>query len=165
MSRRIKMADGDKEARRLAKHYGMTTAGKNDGRMLALAFSIRSKDSLLGISGHIEERNEDAVEGRIADRPDPSRPFAAYLREYEAILPWKGLTQAEHRAFSTCAEAHIWLELVSRAKNPRDYYAASFTKRGDLSAPCKNCEQWVFRTFGQVFTPSLHYANHPKQKP
>ena len=151
---RIKMADGDKEARKLAKHYGMLTAGKNeDGHMLALAFSMRSKESIMGISGGIEEIST------------PARPFAAYLREYAGLLPWKDLTPAERRPFSTCAEAHLWLELMGRAKNPRDYYAASFTKRGDLSAPCKNCEQWVFRTFGQVFTPTLHYANHPKQKP
>lgn len=155
MTRQTSLAEAKAHARALANEYGMGTAAKNqDGHMAALAFSLRDMNAkVMSLSGPIE---------RVTS---PERPFGAYLREFRDFLPWNGLTPVANRPFEVCAEAHLWLELTARGKKPRDYYEASFTKRGDLSAPCANCEQWVFNVFGHVFTPTLHYAGHPKQRP
>jgi hypothetical protein len=154
MTRLISLADANAQAKKLAHTYGMAPDAADDSRMRALSFSLRHTESSLL-----------AVSGNVAEIATPAKPFAAYLKEFRDFLPWNGLQEIESRPFSTCAEAHLWLELRARAKDPLHYYEASFTRRGNLSAPCRNCEQWVFKAFGQVFTPSAHYAGHPKQRP
>lgn len=99
-------------------------------------------------------RESCPVSGPLERVVAPARPFIAYLREFRNFLPWDGLTGVANRPFEIRAEAHLWLELVARGKNPRDYYETSFTKRGDISAPCANCDQWVFKAFEMVFTPT-----------
>lgn len=154
MTRMQSAADAKKTARSLAKTYGNATTNRNDSHMMALAFSLARPDE-----------HKFAYSGHVRDVSTPVAPYAAYLELFKDTLPWNGLQPAENRPFENCAEAHLWLELRARAKNPRDYYETSFTGKGNLSAPCRNCEQWVFRAFGHVFTPSAHYAGHPKQRP
>jgi hypothetical protein len=68
-----------------------------------------------------------------------------------AVMPWAGLTQAiVTRAFTNCAEAQAYIEVISRGGKPKEYRITAFTPAGDVNPPCENCSLWVYETFGEV---------------
>jgi hypothetical protein len=134
-------------------------------RMFCVA--VLGNEQVFGVSGSINERDgANAQEGRDGRGNGAFDPFPAYMRQYEAFLPWKDAMQPPPagRDYSNCAEAHVWLELTGRSKNPRQYTIASFNSTGEFAAPCVNCEQWVKSAFRFVETPTRSYEGHPKQK-
>ena len=145
--------------REVAHKVGSSRASHNDeARMVCAAVppGENPKDIVVAFSGHI---------GRITDGPAALDPYPHLLRQYEAKLPWRGLTAPPNRAYSTCAEAHVWLDLCARAKDPRNYYLVSFNNFGEIANPCHNCAQWVDRAFALVHRETRAYEGHPKQKP
>lgn len=122
-------------------------------RMFCVA--VLGDDHVFGVSGGITQQD-----GGSAD------PYPAYLRQYKDFLPWKGAPPIppNGRGYENCAEAHVWLELRGRSKNPKLYTIASFNSAGEFAAPCQNCQQWVGKSFRYVDTPSRAYEGHPKQK-
>ena len=122
------------------------------GRMLALA-----------IDG---QEHVFATSAPVGGVPGPTNPWPTYLAELGPKLPWRALTQAvPTKAFSTCAEAHVWMELMGRGKNPRNYTLVSFNRDGVIASPCANCAKWVESAFGGVYKETPAYEGRFKQLP
>ena len=122
------------------------------GRMLSLA--LDGKEQVFATSSPV---------GGVAS---PTNPWPTYLIELAGKLPWNGMTQGvPTRPFSTCAEAHVWMELMGRGKNPRNYTLVSFNREGIIASPCANCAKWVENAFGGVYKETPAYEGRSKQLP
>jgi hypothetical protein len=106
-----------------------------------------------------------AISGLPAANATPSDPYPAYLIEYKNKLPWNGINPVLPRDHNTCAEAHVWCEVIARGKIPKNFILFSFNAQGIIASPCANCAQWVENAFGQVYKETTAYEKHTKQKP
>jgi hypothetical protein len=64
--------------------------------------------------------------------------------------PWRGLQQAESWSFENCAEAQLYVTLLTRNKNPKDFDLATYGADKRVARPCRNCAQWVHKSFRSV---------------
>jgi len=113
-----------------------------------------------------------AQSGEIGGVVGPMNPWPRYMQDYVRLLPWRGLKPAvlpdrngNRRPHSTCAEAHLWSELMGRAKTPKNYTLVSFNASGVIAAPCANCKQWVETAFGAVYSKTTTYEGNAQQRP
>jgi hypothetical protein len=142
-----------------ANEYAIKTRGKNvDGRMMTLAISSDGKQRVFGMSGGF-----DPNDGEV----DPTAPYAQYLDTSRATAPGIALPSPgpAKRPYYFCSEAHVWLELMGRNRNPKHFTVVSFNKLGIIAAPCANCALWVEKTFGALYKETTNYEAHPQQRP
>ncbi|MFC0397595.1 hypothetical protein [Paraburkholderia rhizosphaerae] len=142
-----------------ANEYAISTRDKNtDNRMMSLAISSDAKLKVFAMSGGIAP-----PDGTV----DPTKPYPQYLQLFEPKAPWRSLQVPgpANRPYSVCSEAHIWLELMGRGRNPRHYTLVSFNRLGIIAAPCANCSLWVENAFGAVYKETTSYAGHDRQRP
>lgn len=142
-----------------ANEYAIKTRAKNvDDRMMSLAISSDGKLKVFGMSGGIK-----TDDGEV----DPAAPYAQYLDAYHARTPWLALPlpSPAKRPYYVCSEAHVWLELMGRNRNPEHYTIVSFNKLGIIAAPCANCALWVDKAFGAAYKETTTYEGHIRQRP
>jgi hypothetical protein len=121
------------------------------GRMMSLAMSGGDK-----IFAH---------SGVPAANATPLDHYPGYLLQYNAKLPWRKCTPVLERNHNTCAEAHVWCEIMGRGKDPKNFILVSFNARGNIASPCANCAQWVETAFGQVYKETPAYEGRTRQRP
>ena len=139
-----------KEIRKIANTFAKLHM-EDAGRMMSLA--IKGEERIYAHS---------SAPAAVAT---PLDPYPTYLVEYAAKLPWNGLTAVLARPHTTCAEAHVWCELMGRGKNPKSYTLVSFNADGIIASPCANCAQWVERAFFEVYKETPAYEGRTRQKP
>lgn len=147
------------EIKAAANEYANLNRHKNtESRMMTLAISSDARQKVFGMSGNITPPD---------DKVDPTKPFPQYLAQFAPMLPWLTCPSPgpANRPYQVCSEAHVWLELMGRGRNPRDYTVVSFNKLGIIAAPCENCALWVEKAFGAVYKETTSYAGHDRQKP
>jgi hypothetical protein len=143
-----------------ANEYAIKTRAKNvDNRMMSLAISSDGKLKVFGMSGGIKADDEDEV--------DPASPYPQYLNTFQAKTPWLALPlpSPAKRPYYVCSEAHVWLELMARNRNPEHYTIVSFNSLGIIAAPCANCALWVDKAFGAAYKETTTYEGHDRQRP
>ncbi|MFW6854758.1 hypothetical protein [Burkholderia gladioli] len=142
-----------------ANEYAVKTRDKNvDGRMMTLAISSDGKQRVFGMSGGIKPDDGEV---------DPAAPYAQYLETYRAKAPWLALPSPgpANRPYYVCSEAHVWLELMGRNRNPKQFTVVSFNRLGIIASPCANCSLWVENAFGALYKETTSYEGHDRQRP
>lgn len=114
-------------------------SGKGDPFMAPSGYTDRSK----GRSGTLEAR--EASEAALAQGRAGSQP------------PWAGIEQREGWPPHNCAESHLYAKMMMHKVNPRQYQLATYDIDGKVASPCKNCAQWVSRTFHSVVGANRDY--------
>ena len=142
--------------RRVAREIATREASRNtQARMMAAAVPPGEQTIVVAYSGHIDEAGPHSA----------ISPYPKLLDEYRAKLPWRDLPPTNGRIYSDCAEAHVWLDLCSRGRDPRNYFLVSFNNLGQVASPCENCARWVRDAFSFVYSESRSYEGHPRQRP
>ncbi|ASI91759.1 hypothetical protein [Vibrio mediterranei] len=130
-----------------ARQYLYQCKGEYLGKMMAFAYD--GKQAVFEASGYI-----------------PGKNYQEYAREFAAEAPWRSLIRKNlTRQFCDCAEAHVWLEIVARGKNPKNYIIGALNERGNFASPCQNCALWVDSTFKAVYRTTPAYEGRTKQVP
>ncbi|MGW3043497.1 hypothetical protein ACWC9T_26400 [Kitasatospora sp. NPDC001159] len=71
--------------------------------------------------------------------------------------PWADIEQLEGWPPHNCAEAHLYMKMVGKGLNPKHYRLTTYDVNERIAPPCKNCAQWVGKSFGAVVGGNRDY--------
>ena len=140
----------------------MQTITRSDARKLAekLANDRGVLGKMSAVAIHTSNKLDNVVER--SGLPMLGSFYESYLIEYAGDLPWRSSTQRTSLPFTTCAEAHLWCELIARGKDPKKYILFAFNAGGRIASPCDNCQEWVRDAFKEVYQETTIY--HPARQ-
>ncbi|MFG2846174.1 hypothetical protein ACGF12_23830 [Kitasatospora sp. NPDC048296] len=71
--------------------------------------------------------------------------------------PWADIERQEGWPPHNCAEAHLYMKMVTKGLNPKFYLLRTVDVNERVAPPCKNCAQWVEKAFGAVVGGNRDY--------
>jgi RHS repeat-associated protein len=133
--REAKKAANKGVARKRQKLKKNAPVNKNADTAHSIAFQNHNKTKTFihGYSGNV---------GVQRLRVQFNEKFQQYLETFEPAI--------NRRHLASCAEAKVCSQIIDKGANPRSYTIQTFTSNGNPSPPCKNCQSWVYKLFGNV---------------